>query len=339
MNTEKIQILQGVPDDRFTRAVGMKNGGMVNIILPGSAIFATRLPLETLNRLEWIIINPWQKSNIKRYGGAAPLINYVGEADLCSYSLAAISSIVENMGGACFNHPARIYDTRRHLAGATLSNIPEIFVPRTELIAASHTEDLLGKIQAAGLRYPLIMRIPGYHAGYATGFVATPEDVPRIIYSLPVGGKPLYVTEFVNCRSPDGLNRKLRLAVVGRQVFARHFISSTNWSVHVSDRLESESASEAVFLDGFPGTLQLDAISIALKIADRLGLDYFGIDCCPLPDGRLVIFEANASMDILRNSFPDDSRWERRISPIRKALSDLLLDPSRWRHQGIQALK
>ncbi|MGH8036060.1 MAG: hypothetical protein ACREO9_12600, partial [Lysobacterales bacterium] len=41
------------------------------------------------------------------------------------------------------------------------------------------------------------------------------------------------------------------------------------------------------------------------EISNRLQLEYFGLDCTIRPNGDLLIFEANANMNILFNPFPE----------------------------------
>ncbi len=185
-----------------------------------------------------------------------------------------------------------------------------------------------------GLRYPLIVRVPGTHASSATQLASDASILPQALYALPVDGRHLYATEYVDCRDHDGLYRKLRIAVVGKRVFARHYLSASSWNVHVDDRLDAGKDDEKRLLDGFPGSFGIDLESLALQIADITKLDYFGIDCCPRPDGRVLIFEVNPAMDMLRNSFPNDPYWAPRLLSIQDELVSLLFDPSRWRHQG-----
>ncbi len=40
-------------------------------------------------------------------------------------------------------------------------------------------------------------------------------------------------------------------------------------------------------------------------MCERLGLDYFGIDCAELPDGRLLLFEAETAMVVHKMDSPE----------------------------------
>jgi hypothetical protein len=49
------------------------------------------------------------------------------------------------------------------------------------------------------------------------------------------------------------------------------------------------------------------------EITRRLQLEYYGIDCSLDPDGGMLLFEANANMNILTNDHPELNERMRRI--------------------------
>ena len=107
-------------------------------------------------------------------------------------------------------------------------------------------------------------------------------------------------------RDDDGLFRKTRLVVAGSRVFARHQLASTDWNVHASvrdglmlQRKDLQDA-EAGFLRDF-GSVHFPALAQRIEtMQQRLRLDYFSIDCSLRPDGDILVFEANASGNALR---------------------------------------
>ncbi|MDE1994155.1 MAG: hypothetical protein KGI75_16750, partial [Rhizobiaceae bacterium] len=99
---------------------------------------------------------------------------------------------------------------------------------------------------------------------------------------------------------PDGLFRKYRFFFVGDEILPYHLAIGDGWKVHhASTRMASVEwmrREEEAFLAnpdrvfGPQGMATLDAIR------RQIGLDYFGIDCSLDSEGRVVIFEVNASM-------------------------------------------
>lgn len=65
-------------------------------------------------------------------------------------------------------------------------------------------------------------------------------------------------------------------------------------------------AEEHAFIENPWAALGPRALAARRNIQQRVGLDYFGIDCGLTPDGRVVLFEVHASMLVhLRNEkFP-----------------------------------
>jgi hypothetical protein len=106
---------------------------------------------------------------------------------------------------------------------------------------------------------------------------------------------------------------------------------SDDWNVHASDRQrvmaerpELVAAEERMFATpegAFPDDVQ-DVLS---AVRERMPLDFFGMDFGIAPDGRVVLFEANATM----NFFPlsPDPRFaylSRCVEPARSAFAELL---------------
>ena len=100
--------------------------------------------------------------------------------------------------------------------------------------------------------------------------------------------------------SADGHFRKFRFIFVDGDVLPYHLAIGDDWKVHhVSTDMANQpwmQREEAAFLSN-PGAVFTAAHDQALRtIRERIGLDYFGIDCALDAAGDLVVFEANASM-------------------------------------------
>jgi glutathione synthase/RimK-type ligase-like ATP-grasp enzyme len=80
---------------------------------------------------------------------------------------------------------------------------------------------------------------------------------------------------------------------------------------------------EAAFLDA-PETVFSAANYATLKaIRDRIGLDYFGIDCGLDKEGNVVVFEVNASM-LVHNDNPDFPYKDAAVRAIKQAFDKML---------------
>src|ERR1700744_80618 len=87
---------------------------------------------------------------------------------------------------------------------------------------------------------------------------------------------------------------------VDREHFPYHLAISKHWLVHYfsADMLEApwKRDEERRFLEDPQTALGTEAFEAIRAIGRRLDLDYGGIDFSLLPDGRVLVFEANATM-------------------------------------------
>ena len=107
---------------------------------------------------------------------------------------------------------------------------------------------------------------------------------------------------FVDYRRPDGLFCKYRIVFILGKPFLCHMAVSERWMIHYLNAGMTESPAKrraeeeamASFDDGFARRHE-EAFRV---LNERMGLDYFGIDCSETQDGRLLIFEADVAMVI-----------------------------------------
>ena len=91
--------------------------------------------------------------------------------------------------------------------------------------------------------------------------------------------------------------------------FICHMAVSERWMVHYMNAGMTESAEkraeEARFMAAFEADFAARHAGAFAQLHERLGLDYFGIDCAETPDGRLLLFEADVAM-IVHAMDPED---------------------------------
>jgi len=191
-------------------------------------------------------------------------------------------------------------------------------------------------VQQAGLSYPLLVRVSGYHAGVNLIRVDTPADMEKML-DLNRGDRSFYATEFCDFVSPDGLYRKFRMTVVGDEIFLRHMIVGEKWLLHAARRTTNTQAEELDALNDFDRVMAPRMKPVFHEIGSRLQLDFFGVDCAQLASGEVLLFEANACMNILENTARSPNMWDAPVARIKAALEALLARPRSWRHVGTRA--
>jgi len=233
--------------------------------------------------------------NLSAYGC---VLNLISDADHSPAALEALHLLLRGYGGRVINRPEAVLRTSRDEVAKTLSGIPGLMVPRVLRISGGDPNAALAAVAGAGLVYPLIVRRPATHRGRTMVLV---EDEDRFRSAI-AGAGDYFAIEFVDYRSPDGLYRKYRVwSFGGRQVF-RHLAITEHWIVHVTPGNElmidrPDLIEEEVRLMERPeGAFSDQVLEIVAAIGERLGLDYFGVDFGFCADGRMVLFEANATM-------------------------------------------
>lgn len=186
--------------------------------------------------------------------------------------------------------PSKILALQRETVAETLQGIPGLVVPPVERL----TEQTL---LARRIDHPVLLRPEGSHAGQGLARVETATEAAD--WLARTGARDLTLTTFVDYRNKEGLYAKCRIALIKGQAFAGHLAISRHWMVHYlnADMTQhaDRRAAEADWMANFEAFALRHGPALQ-AIADRLGLDYLGLDCAELPDGRLVLFEADVAM-------------------------------------------
>ena len=333
-----INVLFGVPDDgkgivrvspKGSRLLAVTKGSS-QFTLRGSANLAPFLSERFVQNRYFLQDDPDVLSKI----APGPILNHIADYDICSSALKLVEHLVERDRRPCFNHPHAIARTTRDEVARLLSGIPGLVVPKTIRVDRISPAALAKVAKDAGLAFPILARVVGSHGGEDRLRIDRPEAMDEIA-QLPRPERPLYLTEFYNFVSPDGLYRKYRVAVVGNDdIFLRHVIVGTEWSLHGAGRMttggpvKEEEERLSLFRSDWAPRLK----PMFGEIARRLKLDYFGIDCHIDKNFDVLLFEANACMNILKNYRPPPNRHEAPIAQIKTAVENRLASPETWRY-------
>lgn len=250
------------------------------------------------------------------------VFNVIGDADLCPEDLQAAEALCRRASTSVINPPASVAPTGRLDAFERLGRLPGVIAPRTALFAreALQGPDGARLLAEAGFEFPLLLRSPGFHTGRHFERVDNPGELAGIAAGLP--GPELMAIQHLDARGPDGLARKYRVMLIGGRLYPLHLVISRHWKAHYFTGAMAEAAAlrqeEARFLEHMPDALGAAAMGALEAIAERLGMDYAGVDFGLDAQGRLLLFEANAVMNIIA---PDDSpTWDYRRPAIERAL-------------------
>lgn len=230
-------------------------------------------------------------------GGPAPplppcdvAIVAAGESEANRPVLAEIARLGGSWRAPLLNDPRRIAQMTRDGVAAMMDDAPGLVAPRTRPLHRS----ALAREQ----EFPFIVRPTDSHAG--RGLARIGSEAERNAYLAGRTEDRFFVAPFVDYRSADGLFRKYRIAFIDGAPFACHMAISHDWMIYYLNAGMRESAAkraeEARFMAAFDAEFARRHDDALAAVAERIGLDYFAIDCGEMPDGRLLLFEADVAM-------------------------------------------
>ncbi len=256
------------------------------------------------------------------------LWNMVTDADENRQVLEVVQKFTDQHRLPIIDPAKEILKTRRHHISDRLAGIDNVTMPRTLLIRNPNLDRVIRQTNEADFRWPGILRYSGTHNGQYIGVVKSPNDMARIFGDRR---NEYYLTEFVDIRRDDGLYRKTRFFFIGEDVVVRQHLVSDEWNIHgrtsrglMVSRDDLLDEGRAMLEGQFEALNPITQVALH-EIRRRIGLEYFGLDAYVDPDGKLVIFEANATMNFKPDFNNQATQYNRAaVAPAVAALTKLL---------------
>lgn len=230
------------------------------------------------------------------------VLNCVACADRMKDSLKALEGFLKaHPDLPVINHPANVLKTSREENYRRLGAIEGVVFPNTVRLEAGSADAALAAIKAGGFTYPLILRPTETHTGVDVAKVEDEAGVHRYFESAQPD-RAYYIIQFHDLRDSAGRYRKSRTFCIDGTYYPVASLVHDDWNVHSGDRYavmaddDASQAAERDYLANFTDWLGAENIKRLHQARDLMELEFFGVDFCKLPDGRLFIFECNAAM-------------------------------------------
>jgi len=270
----------------------------------GNIPFDTLLSSNTATRIKYAIdcASSEEDTQLPPYD---LVFNAIGEPDIALPLMQRIAQLTQRCGRPVLNAPEGIARTPRHRMAELLAGLDDVVVPGCMRIETAPPDIavLAAQLAARDIALPVLMRPLATHGGEGLTLHTEPDTLLASIRQLDA---PCYVTRYRDFMNADGHYRKYRIVFVDREPFAYHLAISTHWLVHyVSADMPAwpwKLDEETRFLDDARSALGDRAMNAIAAIGRRLDLDYGGIDFSVLPDGRVLVFEVNATMLVHKES-------------------------------------
>ena len=254
------------------------------------------------------------------------VINMISDADNGKEVLPFACNIADRIGLPTVNHPNRIIGTDRETIARMLSGIELCRIPKTVRLSAEAMTGPSWQKLIEKFDFPLLIRCAGTHGGDDFEKVEDIAALESFVTSHPDSN--FYVIEFADYRSADGYYRKYRLICLNDEILPYHLAIHDHWLVHHfrTDMANQEwmRKEEEAFLKD-PYSVFSKGHFIAMRdIAKAIGLDYCGIDCALDPSGKIVVFEANATMRVHDEKIDTFAYKNPYIAKIKEAFDEML---------------
>ncbi len=229
---------------------------------------------------------------------------YIGICDSVENQrvLQQLSKQLKSCPKPVFNWPQSIHNTERVRASQLLQNIPGLYMPLTREINRATLEQIAAKQKTLNevfdwATYPVILRPIDSHGGKQ---LERCEDVCAVAdYLRRVEGEQFYLSNFIDYADSSGLYTKIRIVLIQGEPYVCHLAITTDWKIHYlnaeMEGSEEKRGMELDFMQNFDRFVEKHRMAFN-GIAQKIGLDYIGIDCAELPSGELLVFEVDHAM-------------------------------------------
>jgi tetratricopeptide (TPR) repeat protein len=226
------------------------------------------------------------------------VVNLISDADQTEALLPMAADLVDRLGKPTVNDPRKIGGTTRDAVASLLQGIPRCRIPGA-LRQKAGADSSPAALQAAfPFSSSVLARPVGTHGGDDFEKIEDPSALAAFLSQRP--DHDHYLIEYIDYRSDDGYFRKYRFIFVDAQILPYHLCIGDDWKLHhVSTDMANQpwmQQEEEAFLNDPTAVFDAGHYQALQTIRERVGLEYFGIDCGLDRSGNLVVFEVNASM-------------------------------------------
>ena len=251
------------------------------------------------------------------------VVNAICDPDTHTKSLDEARRIISLVKAPVVNHPDDIVKTARDTLSKLLGDIDGLTVPKTLRIRPRSVAETVRSAAEHGFSFPFLVREAGGQSGSGMVRIDSEKDY-GLLERFAMDGRDFYLIQYIDFASKDGMYRKYRFYLIDGKVYPGHLIVSNHWQVHRDSRDNSAfGREEKLFLSQW----NKDVVPVFETVAQRLGLDFFGIDCAFGKEGSLLLFEANSCMDI----FSGEKSASYYNPKYRKKMQEAILKLINWK--------
>lgn len=287
---------------------------------PLASNFPSQLAAQLADRYRFIAIFPGSPAGaataeIAPGEAAITLNNCVNGEDLKRGALATVEAQERALGLEVVNAAAKAVHCTRVETAEMLRGIDNLIVPKA--LRFRLQPELLPALRlriAEMFSFPVILRSVGEQEGANVHLASNEAELGATLEDLlSLGNRDVYVIQYAGVQHANGFFRRIRAAFVAGAPTLMRADYDDQWLVrgrkferildhYRRDRALFDAANAVVQQPEHIGEAAWNALR---EVGRRMPLDVFGMDFDVDQEGRVVFFEANATMLLLSNAPPD----------------------------------
>ncbi|MGH6742928.1 MAG: ATP-grasp domain-containing protein [Bradyrhizobium sp.] len=222
------------------------------------------------------------------------------DSEDCHDALRKIDAAAPNWPRPLLNPPNLVGSLDRDKLHRLLEGIDGLEIPATLVVTRERLLDIVQSPEeladiATGLAFPAIIRPHGSHAGSGLAKIDDGEALANYLEGREE--ELFFISRFVDYSSEDELFRKYRVVFIDGAPYACHMAIADRWDIWYLNAGMSQSEEKRLEEETWMHTFDIGFgrrhQAALAAMADRIGLEYFTIDCAETWDGSLLIFEAD----------------------------------------------
>lgn len=272
----------------------------------------------------------WEKTRDK-WRSWSVWINTISDPDQEKEALDAMTVIIEQLDVPVINDPRQVAETSRDNNARRINQVEGLFMPKTVRILRNGREH--EQIAESGFEYPFLLRETGTQTGTSFEHITSEEQFNNYLAKT---SNELYAIEFVDVSLRPGVYRRFRLIFVDGTPYPSTCLFNDHWNVHTVNRSRLMAHQpelqklEQAFLADPENHIGRENYRALLNLPQVLKLDYFGVDFgLRANDGKVVVFEANASINHNFDSVNDYPYLKPYLERITQAFNDMVSERCR----------
>ncbi|HWZ41778.1 MAG TPA: hypothetical protein VNY08_26080 [Bradyrhizobium sp.] len=222
------------------------------------------------------------------------------DSEDCRDALRKIDAAAPSWPRPLLNPPGLVGSLDRDKLHRLLDGVDGLEIPATLVVTRERLSEVVQSSDeladiAKDLAFPVIVRPRGSHAG--SGLAKIDDGQALASYLEGRDEELFFISRFVDYSAEDELFRKYRIVFVDGAPYACHMAIADRWDIWYLNAGMSESAEKRLEEETWMHTFDIGFgrrhQAALAAMADRVGLEYFTIDCAETWDGSLLIFEAD----------------------------------------------